>query len=196
MRAFRSALACALLWTGASLADEPAQRLIRAAREQIGVTVTYDGSYRKLAYPGGDVPADRGVCTDVLVRAYRRLGLDLQVLVHEDMKARWPLYPKLWGLRRPDPNIDHRRVPNLATFFSRHGSRLRVSRDPRDYESGDLVTWMLPGNLPHIGILGNTRSEAGALLVIHNIGRGAAEENILFSYPVTGRFRYLLAASP
>jgi uncharacterized protein YijF (DUF1287 family) len=153
----------------------------------------YDGSYRRLEYPGGDVSIERGVCTDVVIRAFRKLGVDLQVLVHEDMKKAWSAYPKLWGLSRPDSNIDHRRVPNLATFFTRKGKPLRVSREARDYVAGDLVTWRLPGNLPHIGIVSDRKSEEGTPLILHNIGRGAAEEDILFSYPITGRFRYLPA---
>lgn len=127
----------------------------------------------------------------MVIRAFRKLGVDLQVLVHEDMKNAWNAYPKLWGLSRPDSNIDHRRVPNLATFFARRGKSLRVSREARDYVAGDLVTWRLPGNLPHIGIVADRKSEDGIPLILHNIGRGAAEEDILFSYPITGRFRYL-----
>lgn len=191
-------LSVALLtpFAGPSVADGPARQLVLAARAQVGITVRYDGSYRRLSYPGGDVPVERGVCTDVLVRAYRKLGIDLQVLVHEDMKKNWALYPKLWGLKGPDRNIDHRRVPNLATFFSRNGKRLPVAKDPDVYETGDIVTWVLPGNLPHIGIVSDARSPDGIPLVIHNIGAGAAEEDMLFSYPVTGRYRYFPAPSP
>ena len=152
---------------------DPARALIEAARKQVGVTVLYDSAYVRLAYPGGDVPLERGVCADVIVRAYRRLGVDLQVLVHEDMLAAWTEYPKRWGLSHPDANIDHRRVPNLATFFFRHGKVLKASRKPADYAPGDIVTWTLPGGLPHIGIVTDQRSESGVPLVIHNVGEGA-----------------------
>ncbi len=174
-------------------ADEAGRRLVQAAREQVGVTLHYDPAYQRLDYPGGDLPATRGVCTDVLVRAYRRLGVDLQVLVHEDMLVAWEAYPQLWGLAKPDANIDHRRVPNLGTFFSRHGERLAVSRAAGDYAAGDLVTWRLPSGVPHIGIVSDRAAADGTPLVIHNIGRGAREEDILFAYPITGHFRYLPA---
>ncbi len=168
----------------------PAQDLVAAAKTQIGVTLRYDPRYEKIAYPGGDVPPERGVCTDVVIRAYRKLGVDLQQLVHLDMAGHWKDYPKLWGLKRPDKNIDHRRVPNLATFLARHGSTLRTSRDGRDYQAGDIVTWQLPGNLPHIGIVADEKSWTGVPLIIHNIGAGTKMENVLFSYPLTGHFRY------
>jgi uncharacterized protein YijF (DUF1287 family) len=177
-------------------ADEAGLRLVQAAREQVGVTLHYDPTYQRLDYPGGDLPAARGVCTDVLVRAYRRLGLDLQVLVHEDMLAAWDAYPKLWGLVRPDANIDHRRVPNLAAYFARHGELLPASETAGDYAPGDLVTWRLPAGVPHIGIVSDRAAADGTPLVIHNIGRGAREENILFAYPITGHYRYLPAAQP
>jgi uncharacterized protein YijF (DUF1287 family) len=168
--------------------------LVAAARRQVGVTVRYDGSYRRLEYPGGDVELDRGVCSDVLIRAYRHVGIDLQVLVHDDMSRGWSEYPHLWGLRQPDANIDHRRVPNLAAFFRRHGATLPTASDPRLYDAGDIVTWRLPGGLPHIGIV-STRpaSQAGTRpLVIHNIGAGVQEEDVLFTYSITGHFRYPL----
>ncbi|HOD32721.1 MAG TPA: DUF1287 domain-containing protein [Holophaga sp.] len=168
----------------------PEAGLVAAARSQIGVTVRYDGAYQRLAYPGGDVPLDRGVCTDVVVRAYRVLGVDLQVLVHQDMARHRAAYPNLWGVRGTDRSIDHRRVPNLAVFFTRHGHRLTVSRDPKAYRPGDLVTWMLPGNLPHIGIVSEARSPGGVPLILHNLGRGTQEEDLLFRYPITGHFRY------
>jgi uncharacterized protein YijF (DUF1287 family) len=164
--------------------------LVEAARKQIGVTVVYDSGYRRLPYPNGDVPQDRGVCTDVLVRAYRQLGVDLQVRVHEDMSAAWRAYPKNWGLRRPDSNIDHRRVPNLGTFFTRKGKSLPVSRNPKDYAAGDLVTWRLPSGVPHIGIVSDRKTAAGVPLVIHNIGRGTQEEDSLFVFTLTGHYRY------
>jgi uncharacterized protein len=176
-------------------ATSPATRTITshprvvAARRQIGVTVVYDPAYVVLPYPGGDVPLDRGVCTDVVIRAMRTQGIDLQKAVHEDMRAHFDLYPKKWGLRRPDRNIDHRRVPNLQTWFARQGWSLAPSQSASTYQPGDLVTWMLPGNLPHIGIVSDRTGSHGTPLIIHNIGRGTREENILFSYPITGHYR-------
>lgn len=166
--------------------------LVAAARSQVGVTLSYDPRYERLAYPGGDVPQERGVCTDVVVRAYRKLGADLQVLVHQDMKQAWDVYQKKgrWQMKAPDRNIDHRRVPNLATFFSRHGSSLPVSKDGGNYKPGDIVTWMLPGNLTHIGIVSDRQAGGGVPLIIHNIGAGTREENILFAYRVTGHYRW------
>ena len=144
-------------------ASASATGLVDAARSQVGVTLSYDPRYERLAYPGGDVPLERGVCTDVVVRAYRKLGADLQVLVHQDMKQAWDVYQKKgrWQMKAPDRNIDHRRVPNLATFFGRHGSSLPVSKDGGNYKPGDIVTWMLPGNLTHIGIVSD-RQAGGA----------------------------------
>jgi len=168
-------------------------RLVEAAHRQIGVTTLYDPTYTRLAYPGGDVAQDRGVCTDVVVRAYRRaFRLDLQRLVHEDMLANFAAYPKGWGLKSPDSNIDHRRVPNLAVFFTRQGGSLAVSQNPADYQPGDLVAQMLPGNLPHIAIISTNRSPdvIERPLVIHNIGQGAREEDTLFAFRHTGHFRF------
>jgi len=178
-----------LLMSGQGLAS-PAQSLVTAARKQIGVTVTYDGSYRTLRYPGGDVPLDRGVCTDVVIRAYRELGIDLQRSVHEDMRANWAAYPTRWGLKKTDTNIDHRRVPNLAVFFQRHGTSLPVSTRADAFKPGDIVTWNLPGNLPHIGIITDATSSDGTPLVIHNIGAGTQMDDILFAYEMVGHYRY------
>ncbi|MCZ7651926.1 MAG: DUF1287 domain-containing protein [Thermoanaerobaculia bacterium] len=199
MPMLRRALILALLLTAPgiapavapAIAETPGVCLVGAARQQIGVTVIYDPAYLRIPYPDGDIPAERGVCTDVLVRAYRAFGVDLQRLVHEDMGAFWPLYPKLWGLSRPDRNIDHRRVPNLAVFFARHGESFPVGSGPGAYAPGDLVTWRLPSGSPHIGIVSDRRSESGTPLVVHNIGRGTLEEDVLFSFPITGRYRYL-----
>ena len=177
---------------GHPLTEDFVSRLLEAALAQTtrGAT-TYDGSYRRIPYPGGDVPLEIGVCTDVVIRAYRRLGIDLQVEVHEDMRRAFSVYPQTWGLRAPDTNIDHRRVPNLMTYFRRVGAALPVSRQARDYRPGDLVTWMLPGNLPHIGIVTARRvAESGVPLIVHNIGRGPEVEDVLFVYPITGHFRY------
>lgn len=166
-----------------------ASELVKAAQSQIGVTTRYDPSYQKLTYPGGDVPQDRGVCTDVVIRAYRQLGLDLQVLVYQDIKNNGHSYPKIWGLKRADANIDHRRVPNLAHFFQRQNAALKISTHASDYQAGDIVTWMLPGNLPHIGIVSNRKKEDRPL-IIHNIGQGTQEEDVLFAYKMTGHYRY------
>ncbi len=167
------------------------QCLVDAARQQIGVTLRYDGSYEQLSYPLGDVPMVRGVCTDVIVRAYRQLDIDLQVLVHEDMRAHFSVYPRNWGLRSPDRNIDHRRVPNLQRFFERHGQSLGVAGDDTAFKPGDLVTFMLPGNLPHIGVVSDRRNGERPL-VIHNVGAGAREEDVLRAYTLTGHYRYAL----
>jgi uncharacterized protein YijF (DUF1287 family) len=167
--------------------------LVEAARERTAHKVRYDGSYRRIEYPNGDVPSNIGVCTDVVIRAYRKLGIDLQVKVHEDMSSNFDQYPsrRIWGLTRPDPNIDHRRVPNLQVFFSRFGKTLQVSNNPQDYQPGDLVTWMLPGNLPHIGIVIDERSGDGKRpLIAHNLGAGPKIDDMLFAYPITGHYRY------
>jgi len=164
--------------------------LVDAAKSQIGVTLRYDAGYQRIPYPGGDVPLDRGVCTDVVIRAYRRQGVDLQVLIHEDMVKAWAAYPNPWRLKSTDKNIDHRRVPNLATFFRRHGQSLPMNRDPRAYPPGDIVTWQLPGGLPHIGLVSNDKNRSGVPLVIHNIGQGTRLEDCLFEYPITGHYRY------
>ncbi|WP_342239621.1 DUF1287 domain-containing protein [Inquilinus sp. OTU3971] len=167
------------------------RRLAAAAEAQIGVTVTYDPAYARLAYPGGDVPRDRGVCTDVVIRAYRdAFGIDLQRLVHEDMRENFSRYPRSWGLSRPDPNIDHRRVPNLQAFFRRRGRAL-PAESPQDFAEGDLVTQMLPGNLPHIAIATAKIGTSGAPLVVHNIGGGTRLEDRLLDFPVTGRYRFI-----
>jgi uncharacterized protein len=173
----------------AQAAPTPAERLVAAAYAQIGVTRVYDPSYRRIAFPGGDVPLDRGVCSDVVVRAYRGIGIDLQRLVHEDMGRHFAEYPRLWGLTAPDPNIDHRRVANLAAFFARHGGKLPVAA-AEDYRPGDIVTWRLPGGLAHIGLIADRRIEARPL-VVHNIGGGAQLEDVLFAFPITGHYRYL-----
>ena len=183
------AILLALLFATPALADS-GRCLVEAARKQIGVTVLYDSGYQRIPYPNGDVPQERGVCTDVLVRAYRQLGVDLQVRVHEDMSSAFGVYPKNWGLRRPDRNIDHRRVPNLGTFFTRKGKSLQVSRNAKDYIPGDLVTWRLPSGVPHIGIVSDKKTAAGVPLVIHNIGQGTQEEDSLFEFTVTGHYRY------
>jgi len=154
-------------------------------------TVRYDGRYRKISYPNGDVPDHIGVCTDVVIRSYRKLGIDLQKDIHEDMKDHFDKYPKLWGLSKPDPNIDHRRVPNIQTLFKRKGVLLPITKNPNDYVVGDIVSWMLPSNLPHIGIVIDSRSENNSKpLIVHNIGAGVVVEDMLFDYQITGHYRY------
>jgi len=166
--------------------DWPA-RLVAAARRQIGRTVLYDPAYVRLAYPGGDVPADRGVCSDVIIRAYRTaFGEDLQKLVHEDMTRAFPAYPKSWGLKRPDRNIDHRRVPNLETFLTRRGASLPLAGG---WRAGDLVTQRLGGSLPHISIVAADAAAGATPLVIHNIGAGTRAEPMAPA-GVVGRFRF------
>jgi uncharacterized protein len=169
------------------------QKLVDAARQQIGETTIYDPAYVRLSYPGGDVPRERGVCTDVVIRAYRdAYGVDLQKLVHEDMRENFADYPKRWSLKKPDRNIDHRRVPNLQTFFRRKGADLGIPDTPEGFQMGDLVTMMLPGNLPHIGIVSDQRSPAdNRPLLIHNIGGGAREDDILTAFKIDERFRFI-----
>jgi uncharacterized protein len=178
-----------------AFAQEPskAAQLIAAARGQVGRTTIYDPAYVRLKYPSGDVPEERGVCTDVVIRAYREaFGIDLQRLVHEDMRKSFAAYPKRWGLKKADPNIDHRRVPNLQTFFARHDAALNTSIIWPGVEPGDLVSMMLPGNLPHIGIVSDRLNDKKEPLFIHNIGRGTQEEDVLFAFPHTGRYAYAL----
>ncbi len=169
-----------------------ANKLVTAAIERTQHRVRYDGRYYTMQYPGGDVPADVGVCSDVIIRSFRAVGIDLQVLLHEDMKKNFQLYPQKWGLKKPDPNIDHRRVPNLQVFFGRHGKVLPTLSDAHLYKPGDIVTWNLRagGDLPHIGIVTGKKSAAGTPLVVHNIGNGPQLENILFAYEITGHYRY------
>lgn len=168
-----------------------AMKLVQAARERTRKTVQYDGKYIAIKYPMGDVPDDMGVCTDVIIRAYRKLGIDLQERVHKDMRRAFSRYPRNWGLKRPDTNIDHRRVPNLRTFFKRRKASYAVSKQPDAYLPGDLVTWMLGNRLPHIGIVSDKKADDGKTpLIIHNIGAGTVEDDILFSFPVTGHYRY------
>ena len=164
--------------------------VVEAARNQIGVTILYDHSYTKIAYPNGDVSAERGVCTDVIIRALRvSKSIDLQQLVHEDMKEHFSSYPKDWQLKATDSNIDHRRVPNLRVYFRRHHRSLPVTQDPKDYQPGDIVTSVISGKLPHIMIVSDKVTWQGVPLAIHNIGMGTREEDALFEYPITGHYR-------
>lgn len=182
------------LFTQNALSATFEKDLVSAAIERTNHVVKYDGSYTPIPYPGGDVPSNIGVCTDVVIRSYRTIGIDLQQLVHEDMLNNFDKYPSkiIWGMRGPDSNIDHRRVPNLRVFFKRHGQNLSITNNKQDYVPGDLVTWILPGNLPHIGIVTDkTDIQSGNPLIVHNIGEGAKMEDILFKYKITGHYRYI-----
>ena len=176
--------------------SEAAKPLVAAARKRLDALVVYDGRYVGIDYPGGDVPATMGVCTDVVIRSMRKAyDFDLQVAVHEDMKANFSAYPATWGLTRPDKNIDHRRVPNLEVWFTRAGYDLPITRDPKNYRPGDIVAWRLDGGsgrggLPHIGIVSERLSLQGTPLIIHNIGGGPEESDMLFDHRITGHFRF------
>lgn len=184
-----SVLASFVMVDPAGAGSEPS-RLAKAAQDQVGVTVTFDPSYTRLEFPGGDLPRDRGVCTDVVIRALRDgWGIDLQLAVNRDMSADFAAYPPLWGLAAPDRNIDHRRVPNLQRLFSRIGAEVPLSDGPTPYLPGDIVTWTLPGSLAHMGIVSDRLGPDGIPFILHNIGAGAQEEDILFAYPMTGHYR-------
>lgn len=188
----RATILALLLASTAAAHAQDAGRLVAAARAQVGVTTGYDPAYVRMAYPGGDVPQRTGVCADVIVRAFRADGIDLQKLVHEDMVAHFSRYPSLWRLRGPDANIDHRRVPNLETFFRRQGAALAITARASDYHAGDVVSWRLPNGLAHVGIVSDhlAGDGSGRPLVIHNIGAGAQEEDVLFSWTIVGHFRW------
>ena len=167
------------------------QRLSDAAISLTSRPVKYDPKYFSLTYPNGDVPPDRGVCTDVVIRAYRKLGIDLQKNVHEDMKSHFSIYPKKWGLKSTDRNIDHRRVPNLMIFFSRFGTEMAITKNAPDYLPGDIVCWNLGGSITHIGLVVAKRSGDGKRnLIVHNIGGGQVLADCLFSYKIIGHYRY------
>jgi len=183
--------ASARVWPAPSAAPAaPSPPLVAAARAQVGVVRLYDPAYVQLRYPGGDVAPDRGVCTDVVIRALRVQGLDLQRSVHEDMRANFAAYPSLWRASSTDRSIDHRRVPNLRRWFERQGWSLPVSADAADYRAGDVVTWDLGRGQTHIGIVSDRRSwDRRRPLILHNIARGTQEEDVLFAYEITGRYR-------
>lgn len=186
-----SLLACLLLSCSFQSQSNPPSSLSQAALELTKDDVTYDPAYFKIAYPGGDAPKDKGVCTDVVIRAYRKLGIDLQQKVHEDMKAHFSVYPKKWGLKTTDTNIDHRRVPNLMTFFERKGTVLAKSKNPSDYRPGEIVCWDLGGGITHIGIVVDKKSpQNDRYMVVHNIGSGQRLEDCLFSFQIIGHYRY------
>lgn len=167
---------------------------MRLSDAALGLTankVCYDPKYFSIPYPNGDVPKGKGVCTDVVIRAYRKLSIDLQREVHEDMKKNFNRYPKIWKLKTTDSNIDHRRVPNLQVFFTRNGQKLAVTENAADYKTGDLVTWMINGKLPHIGIVTARKSKDGKRhLIVHNVGAGQVLEDCLFKYEITRHYRY------
>lgn len=193
----RPLLALALLciaatasWTlsgGRTSAEDLRLYLAYAAERQVGVTTSYDPSYRSLPYPGGDVAPETGVCSDVVVRAFREIGIDLQVEVHQEMRGNFRSYPQLWGLRGPNRNIDHRRVPNLMTFFRRKGKSVALTAE---YRPGDVVAWKLSNGLHHIGVVSNYRSRTGKPMVVHNIGRGAQVDDVLDRFPKIGHYRW------
>jgi uncharacterized protein len=201
-------LSCACMATLAMAQSKPANRsahqifldeLVAAAIERTHHTVRYVSSYVQLQYPGGDVPADTGICSDEIIRAYRAVGVDLQKEVHEDIVKNWVAYPSKakWRQSHPDPSIDHRRVPNLMVFFSRKGESLPITLRAADYSPGDIVTWDLGGNVPHIGIMVNIKSaESGRFLMVHNIGQGPKMEDVLFAWKITGHYRYFGPSSP
>jgi len=168
------------------------RKLLESAHEQVNVTRGYTQGYVKIGYPGGDLPMETGACTDVVIRAFRNAGIDLQKDVHEDMVRNFNEYPNRWGLQGPDPNIDHRRVPNLQTFFSRNGKSLPISHSAGDYKPGDIVSWDLDGKgMTHIGLVSDVLSErTNRYLILHNIGGGANLEDRLFEWKITGHYRY------
>lgn len=170
------------------------EKLSKAAISIIDPTIYYDPSYISIKYPNGDVPKSKGVCTDVVIRAYRKLDIDLQKEVHEDMKANFSKYPNLqkWGMTKTDTNIDHRRVPNLEIFFERKGIKLVVTENANDYKTGEIVTWMINGKFPHIGIITNKKTADGKRnLIVHNVGYGQVLEDCLFSYKIVGHYKYV-----
>ena len=185
-------LLLALLLAPNAFAASSAESIVTAAHERTKVDIRYDPKYVKLTYPGGDVPADTGVCTDVIIRTYRAaFGYDFQKAIHEDMRANFKAYPKSWGLKRPDRNIDHRRVPNIERFLKRKGAALRITKNPDDYQPGDIVSWRLGGSLPHIGIVSENKSSWGTPLIIHNVGAGPVEDDLLFNTQINGHFRFV-----
>jgi uncharacterized protein YijF (DUF1287 family) len=175
------------------------KKVARAAAERARQVVRYDPAYVRIPYPGGDVPAGTGVCTDEVIRSYRAVGIDLQKEVHEDMEQNFPAYPRRWRWlsAHTDTNIDHRRVPNLMVFFGRKGEALVVGQRSEDYLPGELVTWDLGGGVPHIGIVVDQKSAAGdRYMILHNIGQGPKIEDVLFKWKITGHYRYFGPQSP
>ena len=192
---FLTISACALAQVGSTPSTSQKvflQRLVNAAVERTNHAVRYDPAYVRIPYPGGDVPSDTGVCTDEIIRSYRAVGVDLQKEVHEDIKQNFAAYPARWKWfpGKADSNIDHRRVPNLMVFFTRKGESLPITRLPGDYNPGDVVTYDLGGNVPHIGIVVDRKGASGRYMIEHNIGQGPRIEDVLFSWKITGHYRY------
>jgi uncharacterized protein YijF (DUF1287 family) len=194
VRTLMRASLVALLFLGTAASaepDRPALRVVQGAIEQTAYTRSYDPSYVRIAYPNGDPPRDRGVCSDVIVRAFRKAGVDLQKEIHEDMVRNFAAYPHRWGLLAPDANIDHRRVPNLMTFFARHGKSVPVSARPEDYLPGDVVAWDLGGGLLHVGLVSDAPTADGrGYAIVHNIGAGARLDDVLLNWKIIGHYRY------
>jgi uncharacterized protein YijF (DUF1287 family) len=193
---FKKAIFLFLLCFVSGLVFAQTQRALKLSDAAIALTkdqVVYDPAYFRIPYPNGDVPVGKGVCTDVIVRAYRKMGIDLQKEVHEDMRANFHLYPKNWGLRKPDTNIDHRRVPNLMTFFKRKGTGKTISKNAADYLPGDIVAWDLNGKQTHIGLVINQKSADGKRnLIVHNIANGQEVSDCLFAWKIIGHYTYKL----
>ena len=167
------------------------QKISDAALSIVDASIDYDPIYFNIDYPNGDIPAGKGVCTDVVIRTYRKLGIDLQKEVHEDMKTNFSIYPKTWGLTKTDTNIDHRRVPNLMVFFSRFGKEKTMSQSAEDYEPGDIVCWRLNNGMTHIGIVVGKKSKDGKRYqIVHNIGSGQIMEDVLFDFEIIGHYFY------
>ncbi len=190
MAPLRLVLIYMLFSASPATADNFGTRLAEAALERTSHQVRYDGRYQGIAYPGGDIPDGQGVCTDVVIRAYRQLGIDLQVQIHEDMATNFDAYPPLWGLTRTDRNIDHRRVPNQQAFFARRGAKVIPIAGNPVFQAGDVLTWMLPGNLPHTGIVVTTASDTRSARIVHNIGAGPQLTDISPHWILTGQYRY------
>ena len=185
--AFAFVFSCSVLFAQETFYTALADSAVSLTKQK----VMYDPSYYSIPYPNGDVPSHRGVCSDVVIRAYRKLGIDLQKVVHEDMKVNFELYPRIWGLSRPDKSIDHRRVPNLMLFFSRFGEVLAITQVGADYRAGDIVCWNLGGSITHIGIVVNRlNKDRSHLLLVHNIGQGQVLADCLFDYTIIGHYRY------
>lgn len=191
---FRKLLLLVVFATFNQLSFAQSATALKLSDAAIAITknkVVYDPAYFRIAYPNGDVPADKGVCTDVVIRAYRKLGTDLQKEVHEDMKANFKLYPKNWGMKTTDRNIDHRRVYNLMVFFKRKGTVKPMTKNAEDYKPGDIVCWNLSGGMSHIGLVINKKSADGKrYLIVHNIGAGQVVEDVLFAWKIIGHYTY------
>jgi uncharacterized protein len=191
MSLFPSLISVLFLVSGHETPIDSVKEIISHALWQTTITNSYDPSYVKIQYPNGDVPIDRGVCTDVIVRAFRNVDIDFQELIHKDMLSEFKAYPNVWGLKKPDANIDHRRVQNIQKYLERANRSVPVSANDTDYVPGDIVTWLVPGDLPHIGLVSNVPVEGTRRYgIVHNIGEGARLEDVLFTFKITGHYRY------